>query len=236
MTPLGLAFFVLFWVVFIYSIVLHEIAHGWASYIMGDPTAYREDRLSLNPLKHIDPLFSIVMPAVTYIAGGIPFGGAKPVPVNPFLYYNLRWGTLVSAAAGPLTNLSLALAFATFFKISLVLSGGQTTWTGTFLFLCMFFNVVLGVFNLLPVPPLDGSHILGAILPGALGEAYERIRGLGWMLILTLVMIPQTRALLFKAVGFGAGLFLQVMGIDFRRIMGDLGHWPTPADLLSART
>jgi Zn-dependent protease len=155
--------------------------------------------------------------------------------VNPFLYYNYRWGTLVTAAAGPLTNLSLAFVFATLFKISLLV-GGEVTVTGQFLFLCLILNVVLGVFNLLPVPPLDGSHILGAILPGALGEAYEKLRMLGWVVILVLVTIPQTCRLLFQAVGFGAGLFLQIMGVDLQGIVEALGRWPTPSDLLRAWT
>jgi Zn-dependent protease len=185
------ALFVLYWAVFVYSIVLHEVAHGYSSFLMGDPTAYREGRLTLNPLKHIDILISIVMPIAFFLSVGVPFGGAKPCPVNPYLYRNLRWGSLASAAAGPLTNLALALSFAGLFLFFKATARTQETATQQFLAMCMVLNLFLAAFNLLPVPPLDGSHVLASLLPRSLQEGWGKVQRLGWMPILALVVLDQ---------------------------------------------
>ena len=186
---LGYIFFGLYWVVFVYSIVLHEIAHGYSSYLMGDPTAWKAGRLTLNPLKHVDPLFSIVMPIIFFLGTGIPFGGAKPVPVNPLLYRNVRWGSLKSAAAGPLTNLALALVFTLLFLLFRSMSRGTPTPTTCFLAICITLNVFLAVFNFMPIPPLDGSHVLGALLPRDLQEPWGRLQSLGWLPLIILVIV-----------------------------------------------
>jgi Zn-dependent protease len=211
---LGVAFFVLYWVVFVYSVVLHEVAHGYVAFRLGDTTAYKEGRITLDPFNHIDPFRSILMPLILFIGsrGAFIFGGAKPVPVNPYMYKNMRTGIITDAAAGPLTNVLLAMIFAVAFKIS-VIAAGEIKLTGQFLACCMMINIFLAIFNLLPVPPLDGSHILQAVLPRALAEAYEKLRYLGFMLIIFVLIVPVTRDAVGLVIGKGTILFLRLMGI-----------------------
>jgi Zn-dependent protease len=184
---LGYVFFGLYWVVFVYSIVLHEIAHGYSAFRLGDPTAWKAGRLSLNPLRHIDPMFSIVMPIIFYLGTGWPWGGAKPVPVNPLLFKDRRRGDLICTAAGPLTNVAIAVAFALLFLLFRAQAHGAATLTCRFLCACMLLNVFLAVFNLIPVPPLDGSHIVGAFLPPSMQEGWERLQAMGWIPMAVLV-------------------------------------------------
>jgi len=231
--PLGLAFFILYWVVFIYSIVLHEVAHGYSSYLLGDPTAWKAGRLTLNPLRHVDFFFSILMPVIFYLTAGVPFGGAKPVPVNPYLYRNLRWGSLASAAAGPLTNLVLAACFSVLFLLFKAPPGGHPSLTGSFLANCLVLNVFLGVFNLLPVPPLDGSHVLAALLPRSMREVYGRFQAMGWWPIVVLVIFDQLLArathfsILAALIIYPAYLVLWLMGAE-----GALRELVSPSRLL----
>ncbi|MHC4913980.1 MAG: site-2 protease family protein [Planctomycetota bacterium] len=212
---MGLAFFVLYWVVFVYSVVLHEVAHGWVAFQLGDPTAQKAGRLTLDPIKHIDPVQSIVMPLVLFVMskGTFIFGGAKPVPVNPYLYKNMRMGTIMDAAAGPVTNLLIAAFFGLGVKVSLILSGGEITATAVFLSCCMMINVFLAAFNLLPVPPLDGSHILESVLPRQMAEAYGKLRYMGFTLIILLLVIPPSRDVIRTGMSFVIGGFLRLMGI-----------------------
>jgi Zn-dependent protease len=213
-------FFILYWVVFIYSIVLHELAHGWSSLRMGDPTALNAGRLSLNPLKHVDPFFSVLMPILCFISIGVPFGGAKPVPINPYLYRNLRWGSLFSAIAGPATNILIALVCALGFKLSVHLAGGEIKLTGQFFGACLMINVLLAVFNMLPVPPLDGSHVLASLLPRGVQEYFGKFQAMGWWPILGLILVDRMiieRLFQFSLVGFMIGiptyLLLRAMGV-----------------------
>ena len=150
-------------IVAIFSIICHEVAHGYAAYIQGDETAYRAGRLTLNPLPHIDMVGSIIVPLVAFFTGGPLFGWAKPVPYN---VYNVRgrFGEAFVAAAGVLTNFAIAfcagLAFIIFNK-----EGILTTGFGQALFTVIAVNVSLGVFNLIPVPPFDGIAIIQALFP-----------------------------------------------------------------------
>ena len=228
--PINIAFFALYWVVFVYSIVLHEIAHGYSSYLLGDPTAWKAGRLTLNPIKHIDPMLSIVMPIVLGVAsrGNFIFGAAKPVPVNPLHYKDPRWGSLLSAAAGPLTNLVLALVFALLFKLSIFLApAGATPVNAPFFACCMVLNVILAAFNLLPIPPLDGSHVISALLPRSLRAAYETLRPFGWIILILALTLPGSRDVIGSAVGWMVYYILVGLRID-------LGLLPStnPVDLL----
>ncbi len=151
-------------VVLILSIVLHEVSHGYAANALGDPTARLAGRLSPNPIRHIDPVGSILVPALLFFSGtGLLFGWAKPVPYNPYNLSNQRWGDAIVAAAGPLTNLLLALIFA------LILRGaGALDLSPSFLELAkyiVYINILLALFNSIPIPPLDGSKVLESILP-----------------------------------------------------------------------
>lgn len=151
-------------VTLILSIVVHEMAHGHAANWLGDPTARLQGRLSPNPLVHIDPVGSVLVPALLYFSGaGILFGWAKPVPYNPYNLRNQKWGEAIVAAAGPAVNLLLAVVFALIIRSGDVLglphSFIELSWY------IVYMNVLLALFNLIPFPPLDGSKILMAILP-----------------------------------------------------------------------
>lgn len=158
-------------VILIASVVLHEMAHGYAANALGDPTARLQGRLSGNPLVHIDPLGSVIIPAFLFLShAGILFGWAKPVPYNPYNLRNQRWGEALVAIAGPATNILLALIFGLIIRLS-----GWIDISPTFLQICLnivILNIFLALFNMLPVPPLDGSKVLTALLPASLRMDY----------------------------------------------------------------
>ncbi len=145
--------------ILIMSVVVHEVSHGFVAYLLGDPTAKFAGRLTLNPIKHIDPVGSILVPIVTSFAG-FTFGWAKPVPYNPYNLQAGKWGPGIVAAAGPLSNLLLAVIFGTVLRLHLVTGPATLILT-----LIVFVNIILAVFNLIPLPPLDGSKVLFSALP-----------------------------------------------------------------------
>ncbi len=147
--------------VLIFSIVIHEVSHGLVAYKLGDPTAKQAGRLSLNPIKHLEFTGSFLVPLVSYLFGGFIFGWAKPVPYNPYNLKNQKWGPAMVALAGPASNFIVALIFG----LSLRFSGSLPLSAGLGLSLISYINLMLGVFNLMPVPPLDGSKILAPFLP-----------------------------------------------------------------------
>lgn len=174
-------------VVILFSMVLHELAHGYVAYLLGDVTAKEEGRLTLNPLKHLDPFMSILMPVLLYIMGGPIFGGAKPVPINTRnLKYN-EWGFALVALAGPLTNFLLAL-------VGFLISFWCGWWmdAGFLGEVCQNFvlvNLGFGIFNLIPIPPLDGSRVLYAIAPDGVRRIMEQMENWGVWLVLALVTV-----------------------------------------------
>lgn len=152
-------------VVILYSIILHEVAHGAAAYSLGDDTASRAGRLSLNPLSHIDPIGTIILPIfMALIPGGVIFGWAKPVPYNP---YNLRksYDELKVALAGPASNLFIAILFAVAFRLIFRGGGYPLSILENLLVAGVGSNVLLAIFNLVPIPPLDGSKMLYLLIP-----------------------------------------------------------------------
>ena len=157
------------------SIILHELGHAYAATWLGDPTARLEGRLSINPLVHIDPLMSVIVPVTLYLSG-VPFlfGAAKPVPYNPYNFTNQKWGEAIVAAAGPAVNILLALIFAGVVRGGVVL-GLSETFLGLAAQLVIM-NLFLAFFNLIPIPPLDGSKIMTRLLPFSLRMQYEGIR------------------------------------------------------------
>ena len=168
----------------VYSIVLHELAHAYTAFRLGDPTSARLGRLTLNPVKHIDLFWTILLPLMTWVSsrGAFIFGGAKPVPVNPFLFKKPRRGMLITGAAGPATNIAIAAFFSILLRIRLFAPPGGFNYhvfVGVILM-----NVYLAAFNLLPVPPLDGSRIAAGILPRKLAEQYERLERYGFFLLI----------------------------------------------------
>jgi len=144
------------------AVVCHEVAHGHMAGFLGDPTARLSGRLTLNPLKHLDPVGSVFVPFLLFLFGLPIIGWAKPVPYNPYLLKGGKWGPALVALAGPMANIFLAIVFGLFIRL-----GGQNismVWIN-FAALIVLINIFLAIFNLIPVPPLDGSKILVAVIP-----------------------------------------------------------------------
>ena len=193
------------------AIVFHEVAHGWTALALGDPTAKERKRLSLNPIRHVDPIGTLVVPGALALSGLPVFGWAKPVPVIQQRLNNPRFGMMAVAAAGPGTNLVLAAVGAVLLSLAIqwltptasealgvlsLLSEGYSpniaTGPGFVVFALYFFiliNVFLALFNLLPVPPFDGSHIVEGLLPRSAARLYARLRPFGFLLIVLLLLV-----------------------------------------------
>ena len=177
----------------IVAIVFHEVAHGWAALSLGDPTAKEQNRLSLNPIRHVDPVGTLLVPGGLALAGLPVFGWAKPVPVRKDRLDNPRFGMMAVAAAGPGTNFLLALIAAIalgLFAHNLGATEGQEPGlVATALFYFISINIFLGLFNLLPIPPFDGSHMVEGLLPAAAARTYERLRPFGFPLLFVLLLV-----------------------------------------------
>ncbi|MFQ6038767.1 MAG: site-2 protease family protein [Candidatus Aminicenantales bacterium] len=181
--------------VVLFAITVHEASHGWAALKMGDPTAYHMGRITLNPLHHIDPIGTILLPLILIIMGAPPFGWAKPVPVNPFNLRNPRRDNLLISAAGPGAN--MLVAFAAYIGIQIIkglasVPGGGVTGAVSALYLILYYtvviNVILAVFNLIPIPPLDGSGVLMGLISEEAAQKYESLRPYGFLILLLLIM------------------------------------------------
>ena len=170
--------FIISLAILIYSVILHEVAHGFVAERLGDPTARVKKRLTLNPLPHIDPMYTIVLPLILLLTNaGIIFGAAKPVPVDPYNFKDPKKDTAIVSLAGPLTNILIALLF------SLLLRAVPTDFIREISLVAIHLNVGLAVFNLIPIPPLDGSKILAGVLSDNLAESMYRLQNYGLALI-----------------------------------------------------
>lgn len=182
-------------VILIISVIIHEMAHGYAANWLGDPTARLAGRLSPNPLVHLDPMMSVILPGLLLVTGSpILFGAAKPVPYNPYNFTNQKWGEAIVAAAGPAANFAIAGIFALLIRFSEVLSLSESFITLAFSVIML--NIFLAFFNLVPIPPLDGSKILPRLLPYPLRMKYEAFRSyfernvaLGFALVIIFFMV-----------------------------------------------
>ena len=178
--------------VLLVSLTIHESAHAWTANRLGDPTARRLGRISLNPAVHIDPIGTLLLPLVAFMAGGLIFGWAKPVPVNPMNLKNYRRDFLVIAAAGPASNVLLATAASLLMRVGpagAAASGGIASALFDIGFMVIQLNLLLAVFNMIPIPPLDGGNVLAGLLPGPLADGYDRaVRPYGFMILLVLIM------------------------------------------------
>lgn len=188
--------------VLIFSIVLHEVAHGWVAHREGDPTAAMLGRITFNPLPHIDPIGSILVPAVLLLMpGGFVFGWAKPVPVNPRNFRNYKQGDIRVSLAGVVVNFLLAIAFA--FLLAGAMWGlrlapaGAATWQviAEMARFGILINFVLVLFNLLPIPPLDGSHVMYHLLPPHLAVRYRELGRFGMLIVFAFLMLGGFRIL-----------------------------------------
>lgn len=142
------------------SVVIHEVSHGYAANFLGDRTAEYEGRLTLNPAKHLDFFGSFLVPFISYTLGGFIIGWAKPVPFNPYNLSNKKWGEAIVAAAGPLSNIFIALVFGLAIRFIPLSQSFSSIFQ-----IIVFINILLAIFNLVPIPPLDGSKILFSFLP-----------------------------------------------------------------------
>ncbi|WP_298174224.1 site-2 protease family protein [Novosphingobium sp.] len=179
----------------VFAIVLHEIAHGWVARLLGDPTAYERGRLSLNPLKHVDPMGTLILPGMLKLLGLPVFGWAKPVPVNYARLRSPKRDMAFVAAAGPLTNFVLAAVAAVAFGLLLRQLDPQGTPGPTMMFVVdnlknfIAINVFLGTFNLLPLPPFDGSRIVRGLAPAAGVRLLDRIEPIGIPLFMAVFIV-----------------------------------------------
>lgn len=175
----------------IFAITLHEVAHGYVASLFGDQTARLSGRLSLNPLKHIDPLGTIVVPFLMLLVSNFVFGWAKAVPVDARNLHHPRRDLAFVALAGPLSNLLMALFWGLIAKIGLMLNMQGNTWLGMPLSYMggagIMINVVVGVLNLIPLPPLDGGKVFTAILPPRLAYSYNQIEPYGFFILILLM-------------------------------------------------
>ncbi len=188
----GLAFTVSVWVLpVLIAVTFHEAAHGWVALRLGDDTAYRLGRVTFNPLRHIDPFGTVLLPALLLFASGgrMMFGFAKPVPVNFARLRRPRQDMVLVAAAGPATNLALAVISAALFHVVPFLSGDVARWVAENLSNSVWINLLLCVLNLLPIPPLDGGRIAVGLLPPPLAMRLARLERLGIIIILGAVFI-----------------------------------------------
>lgn len=175
-------------VIVLVSMIFHELAHGLVAYWLGDDTAKSEGRLTLNPTKHLDPFLSILLPLMMFISGGPVFGGAKPVPVNSRNLKHGVWGMALVAIAGPLTNFVLALVGFLIGYYTGAFMTGAGIW-GEILADVVTINLGFGVFNLIPIPPLDGSRVLYAIAPDGVRNVMAQMERWGILVVMFLVVL-----------------------------------------------
>ena len=177
------------------SIVLHEMAHGYVALLFGDQTAKHQGRLTLNPIPHIDPMWTVIIPIAAYILskGTFIIGGAKPVPVNPFNYRRPVLGDICVSVAGVAVNFLIAVMMILLLNIVQIFFGGpQETLAVHVLLNVALLNIVLAMFNLIPIPPLDGSHLFKYLLPQELRRSYDNLgrTGVGFIILIVLINIP----------------------------------------------
>ena len=178
----------------IVAIVFHEVSHGWAALMLGDPTAKEARRLSLNPLRHVDPVGTVLLPGAMALVSGPVFGWAKPVPVNKWRLDNPRFGMMAVGAAGPASNFVMAgLAAVALGLLARGIDPGSVSaamqWTITGIDYFILINIFLAFFNLLPIPPFDGSHIVEGLLPPSWARAYEKLRPAGMLLLVGVIAL-----------------------------------------------
>ena len=194
------------------AVILHEIAHGYVAERLGDPTARAAGRITLNPIVHIDLFMTILLPALLIFAGSpVIFGGAKPVPVNPGYFKDPAKGMSVVAIAGPITNFILALISFGLYQAVLAIPSSDLflglglAFVANWLVYSVLINVVLGVFNLLPVPPLDGGRIAVGLLPVRLAQGLARLEPFGILIVFLLLYLGVVEAVLGPVIEFTIG-------------------------------
>jgi len=206
---------IFFLVVIIISAIIHEYSHGWTADMLGDPTARYAGRLTLNPKVHMDFFGTFLMPLVLFVVtstAGRPmlFASAKPVPFNPYNLKNQKWGPALVAIAGPLSNLTLAFVFGMLIRFVPVTN--VFTYNMSLLFsVIVYANVLLAVFNLMPIPPLDGSKVLYAVLPDSMWKVKETLEKFGFIFLI--IFIFTLSSVLTPVISFVYTLFVGSVGL-----------------------
>lgn len=174
-------------IILIFSVVVHEVSHGFTAYKLGDNTAKYQGRLTLNPLKHLEWFGSFILPIITYVSGGFILGWAKPVPYNPYNLSNQKWGEALVALAGPLSNIFIAIIFGILVRFDGlgILSGLAFVKLAYFI---VSINITLALFNLVPIPPLDGSKILFSIFPNSMYNYRNMLERNGPIILIIFVL------------------------------------------------
>lgn len=201
----------------LFAITVHEVAHGWIANKLGDPTARMLGRLTLNPIKHIDVVGTIIVPAALYFTTGFIFGWAKPVPINWRHLHSPRRDVALVASAGPFSNLLMAVLWGLITKAGIVLYSATSMGIGIAMIkmgkVGIEINLILFVLNLLPLPPLDGSRVLAAFLSGKIAYFYARIEPFGFVILLLLLLFRVLHSILLPAVSALRGGIIALLGL-----------------------
>ena len=200
----------------IFAITVHEAAHGWVASKLGDPTAKQLGRLTLNPLPHIDPVGTVILPIAMLVLSGFIFGWAKPVPVNIRNFREPRKDMAMVALAGPISNLMMALFWGLMWKLAVILPGSMHWFAVPLLLMGKIgiqFNFILLVLNLLPLPPLDGSRVLSWLLPTQLALKLDKIEPYGAFILIGLLLLGLWNVLIAPVTFFLSGVVEQILGL-----------------------
>ncbi len=194
--------------ILMFSIVLHEIAHGWTALRLGDPTAKDRGRLTLNPISHVDPIGTILVPLMSHFLGGFLFGWAKPVPVDPRYFKNPAKGMAIVGIAGPITNIILALIAAILFRVVFLFDLDASPFLVHALVYAVAINIVLATFNMVPIPPLDGSRVIIPFIPREAARVYYQLEPYGFYILVALLYLGLFRRVITPIYQYVAGMLL----------------------------